>query len=140
MARLTLTLLGGFRARLDPGSRFALPTRKAQALLAYLAVPPGPAHPRDKLSNLLWGSTKETTARTSLRQTLYALRRGLQGADPQPLRVDAETVSLDRAAVSVDVAEFERRAAEGTLAALVEAAAIYEGNFLEGLAVQEPPF
>src|SRR5262245_59940992 len=140
MARLTLTLLGGFRARLDPGPRLALPTRKAQALLAYLAVPPGVAHPRDKLANLLWGGTHETTARTSLRQTLYALRRGLRGADPQPLRVDAETVSLDPAAISVDVGEFERRAADGTPAALVEAAAVYQGDFLEGLTVQEPPF
>src|SRR5215831_8344564 len=140
MARLTLTLLGGFQARLDPGARLALPTRKAQALLAYLAVPPGPAHPRDKLANLLWGSTQESTARTSLRQTLYALRRSLRGADPQPLRVDSETVSLDPAAVSVDVGEFERRAAEGTPVALVEAATVYQGDFLEGLTVQEPPF
>src|SRR5262249_25172902 len=140
MARLTLTLLGGFRARLDPGVRLALPTRKAQALLAYLAVPPGPAHPRDKLANLLWGSTKEATARTSLRQTLYALRRSLRDTDSQPLRVDAETVSLDPAAVAVDVGEFERQASEGTPAALVEAAAVYQGDFLEGLTVQEPPF
>ena len=75
MARLTLTLLGGFRAHLDPGAPLAFPTRKAQALLAYVAMPPGHAHPRDKLASLLWGSTVETTARTSLRQTLYALRR-----------------------------------------------------------------
>ena len=47
MARLSLSLLGGFQARLDSGSAVALPTRKAQALLAYLASPPGQAHPRD---------------------------------------------------------------------------------------------
>jgi len=71
MARLTLTLLGGFRAHLDPGAPLAFPTRKAQALLCYLAMPPGEAHPRDKLASLLWGSTVETTARTSLRQTPF---------------------------------------------------------------------
>src|SRR5262245_12346977 len=140
MARLTLTLLGGFRARLDPGAALALPTRKAQALLAYLALPAGKAHPRDKLASLFWGSTAETTARTSLRHALYALRKCLREADGQPLRVDSETVACDPAAVTVDVGEFERRASEATPAALAEAAALYQGDLLEGLTVQEPPF
>ena len=51
MARLSVTLLGGFQARLDAGPAVALPTRKSQALLAYLALPPGQAHPRDKLGS-----------------------------------------------------------------------------------------
>src|SRR4030095_756486 len=101
MARLTLTLLGGFRAHLDPGAPLAFPTRKAQALLAYLAMPPGEAHPRDKLASLLWGSTVETTARTSLRQTLYSLRRGLQRADDNTIHVDGSMVSLEAGAVTV---------------------------------------
>jgi class 3 adenylate cyclase/tetratricopeptide (TPR) repeat protein len=140
MPRLILTLLGGFRARLDAGAPVALPTRKAQALLAYLAIPAGLAHPRDKLASLLWGSTVETTARTSLRQTLYALRKCLGGADQQVLRVDGETVALDPAAVTVDVGEFEQRVAEGTPAALAEAAGLYQGELLEGLSIPEPPF
>jgi DNA-binding SARP family transcriptional activator/tetratricopeptide (TPR) repeat protein len=140
MARLILTLLGGFRAHLDPGTPLAFPTRKAQALLAYLAMPPGPAHPRDKLASLLWGSTMETTARTSLRQTLYGLRRCLRGADGRPLHADGDAVFLDPAALTVDVAEFERRVAEGTPAALADAVALYQGALLEGLTVQEPPF
>ena len=140
MARLNLTLLGGFRAHLDPGAPLAFPTRKAQALLAYLAMPLGSAHPRDKLASLLWGSTVETTARMSLRQTLYALRRSMRSADPQPLRADGDTVSLDPGAVTVDVGEFERRVAEASPSALAEAAAFYQGDLLEGLTVQEPPF
>src|SRR5262245_35228715 len=137
MGRLILTLLGGFRARLDSGIPLALPTRKAQALLAYLAIPPGSLHPRDKLASLLWGSTLETTARTSLRQTLYALRKSLRDADPQPLVVDSETVALDPNAVTVDVREFELRAAEATPSALAKAVALYSGDFLDGLTVQE---
>jgi DNA-binding SARP family transcriptional activator/tetratricopeptide (TPR) repeat protein len=139
MARLSLTLLGGFRACLGPATPLVLPTRKARALLAYLALPPGVA-PRDKLATLLWGNTMETTARTSLRQTLYTLRKSLSDADPRPLAVDGETVTLDPNAVTVDVREFERRAAEATPSALAEAAALYEGDFLEGLTVQEQPF
>src|SRR5262245_54976903 len=140
MARLTLLLLGGFRAHLDPGAPLAFPTRKAQALLAYLAMPPGEAHPRDKLASLLWGNTIETTARTSLRQTLYSLRRSLQSADDNLLNADGNMVSLEPDAVSVDVAEFERRVAEGTPSALADAVGLYRGDLLDGLAVQEPPF
>ena len=39
LARLTLTLFGGFHAQMTSGAVVALPTRKAQALLAYLALP-----------------------------------------------------------------------------------------------------
>ena len=140
MARLSLTFLGGFRARLDPGTPLVLPTRKAKALLAYLALPPGSAQPRDKLASLLWGSTLETTARTSLRQTLYALRKILHDAGPEILVVDGETVTLDPASVTVDVREFELRAAEATPAALTETAALYQGDFLDGLVVPEQSF
>src|SRR5262245_53158409 len=140
MARLTLTLLGGFRAHLDPGAPLAFPTRKAHALLAYLAMPLGEAHPRDKLASLLWGSTVETTARTSLRQTLYSLRRDLRRAKDNPLNADGNMVSLEADAVTVDVVEFERLIAAGTPSALAEAITLYRGDLLDGLAVQEPPF
>ena len=140
MARLTLTLLGGFRAHLDPGAPLAFPTRKAQALLSYLAMPVGEPHSRDKLASLLWGSTVETTARTSLRQTLYSLRRILRRAESEPLRADGNLVSVDPSAVSLDVLEFERCVQEGTPQALAEAVTLYRGDLLEGLTVQEPPF
>jgi DNA-binding SARP family transcriptional activator/tetratricopeptide (TPR) repeat protein len=140
MARLSLTLLGGFRARLDSGRPLAFSTRKAQALLAYLALPAGVAHPRDKLATLLWGSTVDTTARTSLRQTLYALRKSLHEADGAPLRIEGNTVALDAAAVTVDAGAFEARMAEATPAALLDAAALYQGDLLDGLTVGEPSF
>ncbi len=41
MARLSLILLGGFEARLPAGGTLTLPKKKAQALLAYLALRPG---------------------------------------------------------------------------------------------------
>src|SRR2546425_5861684 len=104
MARLSLTLLGGFQARLEPGSAVALPTRKAQALLAYLALPPGRAHPRDKLAPLLWGGIREESARASLRQALFSIRKVLG----ETLRQEGDALALDPAAVDVDAAAFER--------------------------------
>jgi two-component SAPR family response regulator len=63
MARLSLTLLGGFQARVDDGRALGLSIKKARALLAYLANPAGKAHQRDKLAALLWGDMREPQAR-----------------------------------------------------------------------------
>jgi DNA-binding SARP family transcriptional activator len=140
MARLTLQLLGGFSVRLGSGPALNPGTRKAQALIAYLAVPPGRAHPRDKLASLLWGDTGDEQARQSLRQTLVAVRRALPASKPPMLVVDHDTLALDPAAVEVDVQQFGRLSAGGTAKALEQAVALYEGDLLEGVRVTEEPF
>ncbi len=138
MARLDLTLLGGFRARLDAGPALVLPTRKAQALLAYLALPLGQTHPRDKIAALLWGGMRPPQGRASLRQALTSIRRALAGVDV--LRANAETVALDPAAVAVDALTFQQRVKAGTLEALEQATTLYQGDLLAGLALNEAPF
>ena len=139
MGRLNLALLGGFQGRLGAAAPLRLPTRKTKALLAFLALPPGRSHPREKLASLLWGGMREPQARRGLRQSLFTLRKAV-GVPPGTLLIDGETVALNPSAVDVDVAEFERQVAEGTPAALDRAAALYRGEFLEGLALQEAPF
>ncbi len=138
MPRLTLELLGGFQGRLrDASVPLTLPTRKTQALLAFLALSPGRSHPREKLASLLWGGMREPQARRGLRQSLFMLRKAV-GAPA--LLVDGETVALDATSVDVDVVEFERQITEGTPAALKRAAALYRGELLEGLTLQDAPF
>src|SRR5262245_56160841 len=139
MPRLTLALLGGFRARLA-SAPLTLPTRKTQALLAFLSLAPRQAHPRDKLASLLWGDMPEAQARRSLRQSLFALRKALASVEPAVLAIDGDTVSLTCDAVDVDVVELERCIVEGTPAALERAIALYQGELLEGLSLQEAPF
>ena len=140
MARLTLQLLGGFSVRLGSGPLLNLGTKKAQALIAYLAVPAGRAHSRDKLASLLWGDTGDVQARQSLRQTLVLLRRALPATNPPILVVDHDTLALDPAAVEVDVQQFERLAAAGTAKVLEQAVKLYQGDLLEGVRVTEEPF
>jgi len=140
MTRLDLSLLGGFEARLEPGPPLTFRTQKAQALLAYLALPPGQAHRRDELAALLWGEMRDEQARTSLRQALYGLRKTLGATTPLALRAEGETVALDPAAVDLDVATFTRLIGEGTPEALERAATLYRGDLLEGLSVDEEPF
>jgi predicted ATPase len=139
MARLTLSLLGGFHARLDLGPPMALPA-KAQALLAYLALSAGQAQPRDKLGTLLWGDTADEQARSNLRHTLFTIRRALGRVMSAALATEGKMVTLAPAAVDADVQKFEALVREGTPASLELAAGLYRGELLDGLAVEEPRF
>src|SRR4030095_14054351 len=120
MAHLELTLLGGFDARVDTRS-LVFPSRKARALFAYLAVPTGRPHSRDKLAALLWGDTAEPQARTALRECLFVSRRVLVAHRVRALVVDGESVALDQAAVRVDVAAFDRLGDAGRVGGLFPA-------------------
>jgi DNA-binding SARP family transcriptional activator len=140
MAVLKVALLGTFEARLGSGATITFPRRKSEALLAYLALHPGQAQARDKLAALLWGDVSDDRARHSLRQALVTLRRALPGSAAASLVEEGNTIRLDPGAVEIDVALFECLAADGSPEALERAAALYRGDFLEGIGVDEPPF
>ena len=123
MLPLRLNLLGGFEARLGTATSVILARRKAQALLAYLALQPGQVHLRDKLAALLWGESMDGQARQSLRQALLAIKQALPRHAGEILTIRTDTVKLNDAAVDVDVAAFERLLTRGTPEALSEACA-----------------
>jgi DNA-binding SARP family transcriptional activator len=135
---LSLSLIGGFRAHLGP--RPLALSRKAQALLAYLALAPGEPHPRGRLAGLLWGDGANEHVRKRLGQTLSELRRALGPRSEDYIAVDDDWVELCAADLQVDVAALRRLAAEGNMAALREAAVLCRGEFLEGLSLPEPTF
>jgi DNA-binding SARP family transcriptional activator len=139
-ARLLVTLLGGFDARPRFGAPLALPTRKTRALVAYLAMPPGRAHRREKLAALLWGDMPDAQARGNLRQALSRLHKVWATAAAPGLLIQGDTVALDPAAIEVDVGAFERGVTDGRPGALEQAVAQYRGDLLEGLAVSERVF
>jgi len=130
--------LGGFAGRLPGGGELRLPTRKSEALLAYLAMSPGVPVARETLAELLWGGRGEEQARNSLRQALAVLRKALAPADPSPLYSDRRAALCDADAIWLDVAEFERLVAAETGESLASAAALYRGEFLAGLHFREP--
>ena len=137
---LKICLLGGFEARAPDGRPIALPTRKAEALLAILAATPGTAHPRERLATLLWSNSGDEQARGSLRQTLALLRKALAPAGLPGIVARGETVSLDPEGIDVDVAAFDAALAAGTPDALGDAIALYRGDFLDGFALPGEPF
>jgi len=134
-----LRLLGRFALLDADGASDRLSTRKAEALLALLALRPGQAQARDKLCALLWPDVRAAQARHSLRQTLLQLRKALP-RQPAPLVSDARGLQLTAAELSVDVMRLVRCLAEGTRTSLSEARALYRGELLEGLSVGEAPF
>src|SRR5499427_9602817 len=104
--RLVVRLLGELQVRRGTsGAVVRVPARKVRALLAYLATRPGCAHPRDRLTALLWPDVGDSQARQSLRQALAALRRALAGA--RVLVIDADTVAVDPLRLDVDVTRFQ---------------------------------
>ena len=140
MAVLTIRLLGNFEARLGAGPTVAFPTKKARALLAYLVARPAQAHSRDEIAELLWGARADEQARGSLRRTLSDLRKALPLDHGEWLVSDGDTVKLDSSSIDVDVARFERLAADGEAGALEQAANLYQGEFLAGFGLHEQAF
>jgi DNA-binding SARP family transcriptional activator/tetratricopeptide (TPR) repeat protein len=138
MRRLNFELLGSPRVSLA-GRPVSFPTRKALALLAYLALTPGRPSPRDRLAELLWSDVGEKQARNSLRQTIFSIRRAL-GAAAACLRADGEGLALDAGDVDIDVVRFEALVADGAPAALERAVEVYRGELLDGLMLQEQGF
>jgi len=136
MARVRLRLLGGFDLRTD-GRPTHVATKKARALLAYLAMRQGELQARDKIAALLWGDMSDARARANVRQTWSLLGKALpEGA----LESEGGGLTLVRNALELDVAEFSQAATETSAPALVRAAETYAGDLLEGLAVEEAGF
>ena len=93
MKQTTLTLLGGFRLSVD-GGPITLRRRKAEALLAYLALHPNQRHSRDKLAALLWGRQTDAQARLNLRQCLSSLRKALGSSAAAVIDADQDSIML----------------------------------------------
>jgi TolB-like protein/DNA-binding SARP family transcriptional activator len=108
------------------------------ALLAYLAMSADQAASREELATLLWGECSDQQARQSLRQALAFLRKGL--GSPDFLTADTDMVRLARGLWSVDALEFEELSKLSDRNDLDRAAALFAGDFLAGLNIEEDGF
>jgi serine/threonine protein kinase len=133
---LYLRLLGGLDLN---GPRSARPAilhqPKRLALLAFLAAgPEGQFKRRDALTGLFWPDAEPDSARHSLRQALYILRREV-GSETIRTRGDGE-VGVDPGSMACDAARFESLAREGRPAVAMEH---YGGDLLPGFYVDDAP-
>jgi TolB-like protein/Tfp pilus assembly protein PilF len=137
---LELSLLGGFDARTGPGEPIVLPTRKARALLAYLALHPDEAVSRHSLAALLWSDRAGPQANNSLSQAVSAIRKAFAGVTPSPLVVRPDSLTIEGAAVAVDVLAFDTLSRSDDLGDLGRAESLYRGELLQGIGVRDPAF
>ena len=135
-----LTLLGTFALRLPDGQAVELPGQKDRALLAILALAGGTPQSRDKLAGLLWSDRGEPQARDSLKHALTRIRQSLGETSAAALVADRQSVRLDPAGFSVDVARFEQLVREGTPDALEQACALSAGDLLDGISIRDAGF
>lgn len=146
MEFIRLYLLGSPRVE-RAGNRIEFDTRKAVALLAYLAVSPRP-HQRDTIAALLWPEADQSGARAALRRTLSVLRSGLGS--------DALTIARDSIAwpstgpLICDVEEFlqltgqvnrhhdsPKNLCDQCRQDLEHAAALYQDHFMAGFSLRD---
>ncbi|MCW3016652.1 MAG: transcriptional activator domain [Solirubrobacterales bacterium] len=127
---LRVSLLGELVAH-DDDRRIEPPaSRHAWALLGYLALHPG-AHFRTHVATDFWPDVLDSSARASLRNALWALRRALGPvADEVLLRTSDRIALAGPPAVWVDIAAFDAALDDGRPA---DAVALCRGDMLEGL-------
>jgi DNA-binding SARP family transcriptional activator len=132
---LVVEVLGGLQVLRDGRPLPLPPSRRARALLGYLAVQ-GRAQPRQRLCDLLWDGPDDP--RGALRWSLAKLRPIVEGsAGGRGLLAEGDAVALVLGPEELDLAAV-RAATDGgleraDLAALRSAAARFRGELLEGL-------
>lgn len=116
---LEVRLAGGWQLRAD-GVELAPPaSKRARAVLAYLALNPGP-HPRGRLAARFWPAVLDESARASLRVALTELRQAL-GPAASYVIATRDTVALDGPDLRVDTRAFEQALDEGDPVRALEA-------------------
>ena len=152
MARLELYFLGQFQVMMGGEPLTEFRSQKERALLAYLAAEAGRTHAREMLAGLLWPEVPDRTARSNLRLTLHRLRKSLNdlSGDPCILEVEHDTLRFNPHDCWRDFSTFTQLIDEvddHTHASpqdcpachemLEQAAALYQGEFLQGFYVDD---
>ena len=133
-----LRFLGPVQIERDGERVRGFESRKALALLAYLAVGGQPV-PRERLVDLFWEDKTEAQGRNNLNWVLHRLSTFLPGC----LQADRHTVQFlgegAECTYWLDLDTFEKLETQGDPASLAAAVELYRGEFLEGLTLRGCP-
>lgn len=122
---LKVSLLGGFEIRCG-AEKVSIRSGRVRSLLAWLALRWDEPQSRSRVAAALWPESRESQARTNLRNLIHQLRRAFPEVE-RYLQCDGPALTWRVGApVSVDVVEFERAlsAARSDLAAGADPGAV----------------
>jgi predicted ATPase/DNA-binding SARP family transcriptional activator len=135
MAKVQLRFLGPVQVEQDGKSVSGFESRKALALLCYLATHAHPV-PRSQIATLFWEDKSDERSRANLSRVLNNLTTLLPGC----FEVTRHTVQFVRSPThEVDTLAFNTLEAQGSTAALAEALTLYRGEFLSDLDLYSSP-
>lgn len=146
--RLELHLLGGLQIHYNDNLVTDLVSRKAEALLAYVACNNRP-YPREILADLFWSNRPQSQAAGNLRVALNSLRQKLEPF----ITIERYTVAVNHQhELWVDTLAFEAllrdftqwTESQGDLPATIilqieKALSLYRGEFLMGVFIRQAP-
>lgn len=133
-------LLGPLQVIRNGAQLLLPPSRKARALLAYLAMAQRPVA-RQKLCEVFWDVADDP--RSELRWCLSKLRPLVDTPVESRLVANREQVGIDTGSLCIDAISASRSAqmmlAGGTVSDLQAHRALFRGDFLEGLSLDRAP-
>ncbi|MFT4707595.1 MAG: DNA-binding SARP family transcriptional activator/tetratricopeptide (TPR) repeat protein [Ascidiaceihabitans sp.] len=138
---ILIKLLGGPAFCRSDGSALHLPTRKSEALFAYLLERGGEPVSREALSAHLWPYSGEEQARASLRQEVSVLRKALGPDFADVIVTLGDRLSVRHEVVDVDIWTLRAHRRLGhDPAALLALFERYTAPFLDTLRIRSQPF
>jgi DNA-binding SARP family transcriptional activator len=137
--RLAVSLVGRLLIRFQ-GRLVELRTRKAAAVLGYLALSETKQESRERLVGLLWSRSDEEKARASLRQVIRELRTVLGEAGFDGLIAGRLSVGIDLDRVAVDVESVLQLAESARVHPLLLDTPRLDERLLEGMDDLDPSF
>ena len=106
---LSISIVGPFAARCGD-TEIKLKTRKANALIAYLALAETHHESRERIVGFLWSRSDEMKARTSLRQILHGIRQAFTQAGFEGLTSGKLAIAIEADDMDVDLWQVLREA------------------------------